>query len=341
VIAWDPIALAIPFFLLLIAVEFAVANKRGCLSSFQLGDSLTNIGCGALQRLTVLLVGGVRVAAYIWVWQKARLFDLDPSAVSTWVLAFFAEELSYYFWHRASHRINALWGAHVVHHQSETFNLTVALRQGILTPFTITPFSLVQALVGIPPFVHAVNAGVSTLYQFWIHTQQIDRLGILEAFLNTPSHHRVHHGRDAHYLDRNYGAILIVWDRLFGTFARETTPPTYGITVAYQRRNPFVAQIETFRHLVQATRQQTHWREKLRVWWAPPEQLCVGLPAAKRLGPRLHAVTAMVLITLLSLGVGVLILFAPLLPVVTTWLYAVTLAVALAAITARFDQASS
>jgi sterol desaturase/sphingolipid hydroxylase (fatty acid hydroxylase superfamily) len=126
--------------------------------------------------------------------------------------------------------VNALWAAHVVHHQSEDYNLAVALRQNILTSFTSVPFFLPLALAGVSPIVFASMNALSLLYQFWIHTELVGRLGWCEEWLNTPSHHRVHHGINPRYLDKNYGAIFIVWDRLFGTFEPERAPVEYGLT---------------------------------------------------------------------------------------------------------------
>src|SRR5690606_31238042 len=137
-------------------------------------------------------------------------------------------DFAYYWWHRASHRISFLWAAHVVHHQSEDYNLAVALRQAWFTSLSSWVLNLPLAFLGVPPLVYGVCAALNTLYQFWIHTRLVGKLGPLEWVLNTPSHHRVHHGIDAPYLDTNYGGVFIVFDRLFGTFVEETHEPRYG-----------------------------------------------------------------------------------------------------------------
>ena len=172
--------------------------------------------------------------------------------------------------------MNLLWAAHAVHHQSEDYNLAVALRQAVLTPFTSLPFSLPLAMLGIPPLVYVVAESVSTLYQFWIHTELVGRLGPLEAVLNTPSHHRVHHARNPEYIDRNYGAILIIWDRLFGTFAPERAKPVYGITKPFRSFNSIRAQLQPVLDVVATSRRAPRLAERLRVWLAPPERTSSG-----------------------------------------------------------------
>ncbi len=168
--------------------------------------------------------------------------------------------------------MNLLWAAHAPHHQSEDYNLAVALRQGVLTPFTSLPFTLPLALLGIPPLIYVAAEAFSTLYQFWIHTELVGRLGPLEAVLNTPSHHRVHHARNPAYIDRNYGAVLIVWDRLFGTYVPEREAPIYGITRPLRSFNSLWAQVGPLWELATWTRGAPGLRDRARVWLAPPER---------------------------------------------------------------------
>jgi sterol desaturase/sphingolipid hydroxylase (fatty acid hydroxylase superfamily) len=265
------IALAIPFFFLLIAVELAVAARRG-RRVYRFADAIADLGCGVTQRVLLLFFEGLLLAAYVALYRHARVVDLATHPITAWVVAFLYVDLSYYWWHRASHRVNFLWAAHVVHHQSEDYNLAVALRQAVLTPVTGLPFSLPLALLGVPPLLFVTADALSTLYQFWIHTELVGRLGPLEGVLNTPSHHRVHHGRNAAYLDRNYGAVLIVWDRLFGTYAPEREPPTYGITKPLRSFNALWAQLEPWVALAGLARGARTWRERLAVWLAPPER---------------------------------------------------------------------
>jgi hypothetical protein len=195
----------------------------------------------------------------------------ETASAAPWLIAFVAVDLAYYWWHRLSHEVNVLWAAHVVHHQSEDYNLAVALRQAVATSFTSLPFYLPLALVGVPTVVYATVSAFSTLYQFWIHTELVGKLGPLEAVLNTPSHHRVHHAVNPRYLDRNYGATLIVWDRLFGTFAEEREAPVYGTVKPFGSFNPLWAQVAYWVELWRKARTLPRLRDRLRLWVARPD----------------------------------------------------------------------
>jgi alkylglycerol monooxygenase len=265
------IALAVPFFFLLIGIELLIARRRG-RAVYRFADSIANLGCGMTQQVLLLFFNASLLALYVWLYHHARLADLGRHAVAAWVVAFVAVDFIYYWWHRLSHRVNLLWSAHAVHHQSEDYNLAVALRQGVLTPFTSLPFLLPLALLGIPPLVYIAAESFSTLYQFWIHTELVGRLGPLEKVLNTPSHHRVHHARNPAYIDRNYGAVLIVWDRLFGTYAPEEAPPIYGLTRPLRSFNSLWAELQPLSELVGWTRHAPRLRDRLRVWLSPPER---------------------------------------------------------------------
>jgi sterol desaturase/sphingolipid hydroxylase (fatty acid hydroxylase superfamily) len=264
------IALAVPFFFLLIAIELVVAWRRH-QRTYEFADTIADLGCGITQRVTLLFFEGLLLLAYVALYEH-RFVDLARHPVVAWIGAFVAVDFAYYWWHRASHRINFLWAAHVVHHQSEEYNLAVALRQGVLTPITSLPFSLPLALVGVPPLVWGTALALNTLYQFWIHTQLIGPLGPAEAVMNTPSHHRVHHARNAGYLDRNYAAVFIIWDRLFGTFAPQRERPTYGITRPLRSFNSLWAQVQPLAELGAISRAAPSWRDRLAVWLAPPER---------------------------------------------------------------------
>jgi len=265
------IALAVPFFFLLMGIELLVARRRK-RSVYRFEDALTDVSCGVTQQIIVLFANGALFGLYLWIYNHARLVDLGRHPIASWIVALIGVDFIYYWWHRTSHRVNLLWAAHAVHHQSEDYNLAVALRQAVLTPFTSLPFSLPLALIGIPPLVFVVADSVSTLYQFWIHTEMVGRLGPLEAVLNTPSHHRVHHARNPEYIDRNYGAILIIWDRLFGTFAPERARPIYGITRPFHSFNSIRAQLQPVIDLVATSLRAPRLAERLRVWLAPPER---------------------------------------------------------------------
>lgn len=264
------IALAIPFFFLLIAVELVWAGKRrGFIYRYQ--DAITDLGCGIGSQCSGLLLDGALLAVYVLSWERWHVIDWDTGAASTWILAAVLYDHQYYWWHRASHRVNALWAAHVVHHQSEDYNLAVALRQAWFTRLTVWPFYLPLVLLGFPPLVVATTGAINTLYQFWIHTQLVGKLGPLEWFLNTPSHHRVHHGINPAYIDKNHGGILIVWDRLYGTFTEEETEPVYGTVARLRSWDPVWANFKTWVDLLAMAQKTRRVTDKLRVFFAAPE----------------------------------------------------------------------
>ncbi len=272
------IALAIPFFLLLIGVELLAARARR-RAVYRLKDALADLGCGVGQQVVLVFAGGALLAAYAWLYQHARLVTFAPGSGWPWLVAFVLVDVAYYAWHRLSHEVNLLWAAHAVHHQSEDYNLAVALRQSILTSFTSLPFYLPMAFAGVPTAVYATSVAVSTLYQFWIHTELVGKLGPLERVLNTPSHHRVHHAVNPQYLDRNYGAILIVWDRLFGTFREEREPAVYGTTHPLGSFNPGWAQVQAWFEIAEKARALPRRRDRLRLWLASPAVDPLGRPA--------------------------------------------------------------
>jgi hypothetical protein len=196
--------------------------------------------------------------------------DLLPDGPVAWVAALFFVELAYYWWHRLSHEVNLLWAAHVVHHHSEDYNLAVALRQSVTTWATSLPFYLPIALLGVPTFHFAVILGVSTLYQFWIHTELIPSLGPLERVFNTPALHRVHHAINARYLDKNHGGIFAFFDGLFGTWEKESEPCVYGTTRPINSFNPLWAQVETYVDLLKLARRAPTLFDAVKVFFASP-----------------------------------------------------------------------
>ena len=263
------IALAIPFFVLLMGVEWGVGRLRG-RRVYRLADVVGDMGCGILQQVGELFLGVLVGALYVSIYTHHRLVDLSAGSWGTWVLAFVGVDVAYYWWHRLSHTVNFLWAVHGVHHQSEDYNLAVALRQSILSSSTSFPFYLPLALLGVPPLVIVGSVALNMLYQFWIHTELVRKLGWLESLLNTPSHHRVHHAINPRYLDKNYAGVFIVWDRLFGSFEEERETPVYGITRPLRSFNPLWAQVAEWVALAKQARAARRWRDKLRVWFAPP-----------------------------------------------------------------------
>ncbi len=265
------VALAIPLFFLLIGVELLVLRARRMRGAYRFADSITNLSCGVGQQVLEPFLKAAALVPYTWLWTHARLFDVRADSPVAWVLLVLGVDLGYYAFHRASHRIGFLWAVHAVHHQSEEYNLSVALRQPWLESIISPVFYMPLAVLGFPPVLYLAGVTIDTLYQFWIHTRAIGRLGPLEWVLNTPSHHRVHHGIDPQYVDRNYGGIFIVWDRLFGTFQREEREPVYGTVKALATWNPLAANLAHWRELARMSRATSSLRDKLRVWIAPPE----------------------------------------------------------------------
>lgn len=276
--ALNPIAVAIPFFLLLIGVELLVARRQR-RSVYRVEDALSDLGCGISQQVALVFFAAALLALYSHVYEQHRWITFAADSAWPWVIAFVYVDFAYYWWHRASHEVNLLWAAHAVHHQSEDYNLAVALRQGIVTTFTSLPFNLPLALLGVPAPVYAAMAAISLLYQFWIHTETIGRLGAAESVMNSPSHHRVHHAVNPRYLDRNYGAILIVWDRLFGTFAEERERPVYGTTTPLRSFHPLWAQVHEFAVIAGKARHLPRRRDRLALWFRSP----AWSPAGSRL----------------------------------------------------------
>ncbi|KAB2890823.1 MAG: sterol desaturase family protein [Kofleriaceae bacterium] len=233
------IYVAIPVFLLTIAIERAWAKRHRndpAVKGYTRPDTLASLAMGVGN---VIISAGTKVVAValMVVLYEHRLFTL-PTAWWTFVLLFFAEDLCYYAFHRASHEVRFFWAAHINHHSSEHYNLSTALRQSWTTPFTAPLFWLPLPLLGFAPWMVLLQQAISLLYQYWIHTEAIGKLGWFEKVFNTPSHHRVHHGANPRYLDRNHGGILIIWDKLFGTFEPEREKVSYGLTTNLTTYNP-------------------------------------------------------------------------------------------------------
>jgi sterol desaturase/sphingolipid hydroxylase (fatty acid hydroxylase superfamily) len=266
------IVFAIPAFFFLIAVEYAVMRLRGRGGYFRLTDAINSMSCGILQQLPEAVIGlGPGMALYAWAGRLAPR-ALDPASPWTWVIAFVGVDFCYYWWHRSSHRVNVLWAGHVVHHQSEEYNLSTALRQSWITSVTGAFFYLPIAVAGVPFSVYFASVGVNLLYQFWIHTRLIGKLGPFEWIFNTPSHHRVHHGVNPEYLDRNYAGILIIWDRLFGTFEEERAEVLFGTVKPISTWNPVANTLEYFVELARRSREERGgWLARVRHWFVAPD----------------------------------------------------------------------
>ncbi len=281
----DYIALSIPVFFLLIGVEALYARFRR-EKLYRLNDSVNDLSTGILDQVLGVFSKAVTVGLYAWVFERFRVSEWSPGAPATWLLCFLGVDFLYYWFHRVSHESNLPWGAHIVHHSSEEYNLSVALRQGAFQSLFSAPFYLPLAWLGFPPIVFLACSSFDTLYQFWIHTRTIGKLGPLEWILNTPSHHRVHHGCDEKYIDRNYAGTLIVWDRLFGSFQPEEEEPTYGLTRPLRSWNPIWANVHHYVDLAREGGAAPTRGERLKLWLKGPGWKPDWLARARPVDPR-------------------------------------------------------
>jgi alkylglycerol monooxygenase len=224
----NPIVLSIPVFFILIGLELVV-ERLSHRKLYRLPDAIANLSCGITSQLSGLFMRVFAIGVYEFVYSNFALFTLDKNMLY-WLGLFLLTDLTYYWAHRMSHEVNLFWGGHVVHHQSEEYNLSVALRQSSFQIVWTFAFSLPIAMLGFNTLDFALISALNTLYQFWIHTETINKMGWLEHVFNTPSHHRVHHGRNPKYIDKNHAGSLIIWDKMFGTFQAEEERPIYGIT---------------------------------------------------------------------------------------------------------------
>lgn len=264
----DYIALSIPIFFILIAIELAY-NFYKKFNFYRFNDSIANLSQGIGQQITGLFMKTALFFGYKYIFEHWRWLDL-PDNIWVWIILFIAVDFFYYWFHRMSHQINALWAAHIVHHQSEEYNLTVALRQSWFQGWFSWVFYLPLAIVGFSPLMFLTLSSFNTLYQFWIHTRAIKSMGILEYILNTPAHHRVHHGSNPKYIDKNHAGTLIIWDRMFGTFQQEEEEVYYGITTPLASWNPVWANVHYWVELYNTAKNSDSFLDKIRVFIKPP-----------------------------------------------------------------------
>jgi sterol desaturase/sphingolipid hydroxylase (fatty acid hydroxylase superfamily) len=270
----DPVTYAIPVFIAFIVLEaaslrFLADEQPDRYRGYERRDSRTSIlmGLGSL-----LFTGGARVVALLgysalYVLSPLRL---DPHQWWVWVYALLVVDLLFYSEHRAAHRVRLLWAAHQAHHNSQRFNLSTAVRQKWNPWWELLVWTPLPVL-GMPPWMIFTTFSVNLIFQFFVHTERIERMWRPVEFLfNTPSHHRVHHASDPEYLDKNYAGMLIIWDRLFGSYAEEIRRPTYGLTKNVDSYNPFKLQYYLYGEIWRDVRNATTWRERLGYIFAPP-----------------------------------------------------------------------
>ncbi len=273
---------SIPLFFVLIAAELLYA-QLGRRALYRLNDAIADLAAGTLSQIAGIFTKLLLIGAYGWIFEHLRLQHVAPVAawpdgttwsvanVVGWTVAFFAVDAAYYWFHRVSHEVNLFWAGHIVHHSSEEYNLAVALRQTAVGGVLSWIFYVPLALLGMSLTQFAVCYAINLVYQFWIHTRAISRLPRwAEAVLNTPSHHRVHHGVNPQYQDRNYAGVFIIWDRWFGTFTPEQVEPVYGLTTPLKSWNPLWAQIHQYVAIAKAVYRAPSWSERwMRVFGAP------------------------------------------------------------------------
>ncbi len=260
---------AIPFFIAAIFIELAYGLARG-RNTYRVNDAVCSLSLGVLSLARNFVTLGVGGYVYHLVTVYFSLPLMDAGHWWTWLLAMLLYDLCYYWAHRIGHERSIFWAAHVAHHQSEDYNLTTALRQtstGFLLGWV---FYIPMYLLGIPAEVVVTVGAINLIYQFWVHTEHIPKLGWYEWLFVTPSNHRVHHAQNDLYMDRNYGGLLIIWDRLFGTFQEElaSEPPIYGIRGPLQSFNPLRALTHIYLDMARDCRDTARWQDKLRVWLA-------------------------------------------------------------------------
>ena len=274
---------SIPAFLTLLLLELTWTGRKRAAGAgagpgrnvlgYESRDTLASLAMGIGNVAISALTSLGAIALWSWAYRHRLLTLGDPRSAGSWLLLFFAEDLCYYWFHRSHHEVRLLWAAHVHHHSSRLFNLSTALRQPWLTPITGPLFWLPLALLGFAPPMILTAQALSLIYQFWIHTELVGRLPRpIEWLFNTPSHHRVHHGKNVAYLDRNHGGVLIVWDRLFGTFAAEdpAQPALYGLTRDISTFNPLRIAVHELISLAGDMRRAASLKSALGYLLAPP-----------------------------------------------------------------------
>ena len=273
---------AIPGFFLLMAIELSVDLYRKT-GFYRLNDAISSLNIGMLSRVATIIKTLIPLSIYALVLDDVAFFQW-PESWHFWLLAFVLYDFLYYWNHRMGHEMSILWAAHVVHHSSEEYNLTTALRQtsGSIINWL---FFIPLALLGVPLEMMVTIAALNLVYQFWVHTRHIDRLGVLDRLIVTPSNHRVHHAQNDRYIDRNYGGVFIIWDRMFGTFEPEDNddPPIYGIRTPLKSWNPVWSNWHLYRQLILDSLSTQRWSDKFRVWfgrtgWRPDDVLAKAPP---------------------------------------------------------------
>ena len=261
---------AIPFFIVTLIAEVIITNKKN-MKSYTVNDATASLSMGIGNVLLGVLAKVVILGALTFIYLNYRFFTI-PFTWWAWVLIFFAEDFIYYWFHRISHESRFFWASHVIHHSSQKYNLSTALRQTWTGSFISFVFWLPLPLLGFHPIMIMAQMSISLIYQYWIHTELIDKMPkLFEAFFNTPAHHRVHHATNPQYLDRNHAGILIIWDKMFGTFEPEVEKPNYGLVKNIDTFNPIkIAFLEWVYLFKDAFTSKTSLINRLNYFIKPP-----------------------------------------------------------------------
>ena len=271
----DYITYAVPFFFLALLIELAygIAIKK---NTYRLNDAISNLFMGTLRTANKLIIIGAAGYVFYIAETKFALWRMDSSLVITWVFAFIIYDFFYYWFHRISHERQIFWASHAAHHQSEDYNLSTALRQTGTGAFVSWVFYIPMFLIGIPSYVFVSVASLNLIYQFWVHSEHIPKLGWYENYFVTASNHRVHHAQNEQYIDKNYGGVFIIWDRMFGTHKIEDENEVciYGIRSTLNTFNPIWANLHVYAKIAQEMWFSKDWIDKLyapfaRTSWTP------------------------------------------------------------------------
>ena len=277
---------AIPVFLLMIVLELGYGLLKGN-NTYRVNDSINSLSMGLLSTVTKFVFLNIGALVFAQISREYAIWSFDINSLDHWLLAILLYDFLYYWFHRISHERQFFWGSHVVHHQSEDYNLSTALRQTSTSFATTWVFYIPCFFLGMPISMFVSIASAHLIYQFWVHTQHIPKLGIFEWFMVSPSNHRVHHAQNVDYIDKNYGGLLIIWDRLFGTFKaeEENQQAIYGIRVPLRSWNPIWANLHIFAAMLRDIWHTQRWSDKFRVLWSKtgwhPEDMVERFPEKK------------------------------------------------------------
>ena len=267
---FNPTTLAIPVFVILFSIEIFLMLREED-SKFDSQDAATNVFIGVASVFIGNFLGFFMTTTYAWAYALAP-YHMPMEVWWTWALLLFADDFAYYWFHRVSHEIRFFWNFHVVHHSSNQYNLGVAVRQSWFGVVAHWVFYIPLGFLGFPFWAFVTMHGLNLIYQYWIHTEKIGKMGTwFEYIFSTPSHHRAHHGVNEQYLDKNYGGIFIFWDRMFGTFEEEKEKVRYGITTPLNSYNPLWINTHAWFEMFDKIEQQDNLPDKLRCIWSSPD----------------------------------------------------------------------